>query len=76
MTKERLLNFLKEKEFFDKMINDQINEFKYAWCDEFEFIDDQIHDLSDLDWKEEITNFLLHENRIHAATDSGRELFF
>lgn len=77
MTKERLLNFLKEKEFFDKMINNQKNEFKAGWSDEFDFVEDKIAESDRIDYEDELSGFsLTSENTILVSTEHNEDFYF
>lgn len=77
MTKERLLHFLKEKEIFDKMIEDQEFEFKRSWDSEFDFIEDKIAESGRIDYNDDLIDFsLTSENTILVSTEHDEDFYF
>lgn len=77
MTKERLIHFLKEKEIFDKMIEDQEFEFKRSWDSEFDFIEDKIAESDMIDYEDDLVDFsLTSENEILVSTEHNEDFYF
>lgn len=75
MNKKETLEFLKEKEIFDKQIQEQKQMFRDRFSSEIDELEEKIAESCYLAWEDEIESFCLSNEGVHVETDFG-EIFF